>query len=336
MIRTTFSDDTTSGRWSACLRGPTRKVTIVARAEDGYGFDWLAAFKRDFLPHGVEAKSSNVLPIMDAQPRARQHVLGNLGGYSIFVVDLHEFGRHILEGIVDHLRPLIPPRLDPYDFVLRLPFPESNAHQFLRQMAVRESILGKLEYLLAWCTNPFAEEMKGWSVGSSGSPINVELTVRRELGDMDDRQLASFFARLGAAVGDILSPERQAEALMRCAEDRRYFVGGYFACQLLRVDVETDKIYDIGPAPVLIQLKSADVRIWNYMKSQVAFSLEDQVRRGALDERASHAELGLQAADIAAALASRQYESASDDEEGARVKAVKRLFDRVSLNGRWV
>lgn len=336
MIRTTFSDDTTSGRWSADLRSPTRRVTIVARAEDGHSFNWLAAFKRDFLLHGVEAKSSNVLPIMDAQPRAREYVLRNLGGYSIFIVDLHEFGRLILDRIVDHLRPVIPPGLDPHDFVLRLQFAESNPRQFLRQIAIHESILERLERLLAWCANPFARQMKEMGIESYVSPASVELTDQATLRNMDDRQLASFLARLGAAVGDILSPERLAKALMQCAEDQRYLVGGYVACQLLRVDVETDKLYDIGPAPVLMQLELADNRIWNYMKSQVAFSLENQVRRGALDGRASHTELGLQAADIAAAIASRQYERASDDGEGSRIKAVKQLFDRVCLNGRWM
>lgn len=334
MNRETFSDDTTSGRWSPRLRG-RRKVTIVARVEDDRGFDWLAAFKRDFLPTGVEAKSSNVLPIVDAYPRARQHVLRNLEGSSIFIVDLHDLHHRILGEIVERLRPVIPPGLDPYDFVLQLPYPESDAHQFLRQMAAQESVLGRLEWLLAWCTNPFAEEMKREGLEPFASRRNVELADRAQLRDMDDRQLASFLARFGAAVGDVLSPERQAEALMRCAEDQRYFVGGHLACQLLRVDVETDKTYDVGPKPVLTQLELADNRIWHYVESQVAFTLEDQVRRGILDERASHTELGLQAADVAAALASREYEFASDDEEGARARAVKRLFARVLLNGRW-
>lgn len=335
MTRATFSDDTTSGKWSTQLRGH-RKVTIVARAEDNHSFDWLAAFKRDFLPQGVEAKSSNVLPILDAQPRARQHVLKNLEGYSIFIVDLHEFRRRTFGDMVERLRPVIPPGLDPYDFVLQLPYPESDAHQFLRQMAVRESVLGRLEWLLGWCTNPFAEELNREGLEPFASRRNVELADRTQLDDMDDRQLASFLARFGAAIGDALSPERQAEVLIRCIEDRRYFVGGYFACQLLRVDVETDKTYDIGPAPVLMQLELADNRIWHYVESEVGVSLEDRVRRGILDERASHVELGLQAADIAAALASCEYELASDDEEGARARAVKRLFARVLLNGRWV
>ena len=85
------------------LRGP-RRVTIVARAEDGSVFDWLAAFKRDYLPQGVEAKSVNVLPILDHQPLARRFFLSNAEGYSIFIVDFHEFRRRLLDGIVAKLQ----------------------------------------------------------------------------------------------------------------------------------------------------------------------------------------------------------------------------------------
>lgn len=335
MPRATFSDDTTSGRWSTRLRGD-RKVTIVARAEDNHSFDWLAAFKRDFLPQGVEAKSSNVLPILDTQPRARQYVLKSLEEYSIFIVDFHEFRRRTFGDLVERLRPVIPPGLDPYHFILHLPNAESDAHQYLCQMAVSPSVLARLEYLLGWCTNPFAEEFTREGLEPLVTRRAVELADRTELDRMDERQLASFLARLGAAIGDALSPERQAEVLMRSVEERRYFVGGYFACQLLRLDLETDKTYDIGPAPVLTQLELADNRIWQYVEKEVGASLEDQVRRGTLNERPSHVELGLQAADIAAALASREYELTSDDEEGARAKAVKRLFARVLLNDRWV
>ena len=241
--RETFSDDTTSGRWSTRLRG-SRKVTIVARAEDGQGFEWLLALKREFLPRDVEAKSSNVLRVLHGHPRAKQFVLKNLSGYSIFIVDLHELRRHILGGMVERLRPIIPPGVDPYDFVLQLPFPESDPHQFVRQIAIQESVLGRLEWLLEWSTNPFAGEMKREGFEAFALRRNVELVDRAKLDNLDDRQLASFFARLGAAVGDALSPERQAEALMQLAEDQRYFVGGYFAYQLLSIDLETDKTYD--------------------------------------------------------------------------------------------
>ncbi len=335
MNRQTFSDDTTSGRWSTRLRG-SRKVTIVARAEDAHGFEWLLAFKREFLPRDVEAKSTNVLPVLNRQPQARQFVLKNLSGYSIFVIDLHELRRRILGGMVERLRPVVPPGVDPYDFVLQLPFPESDPHQFLREMAMQESVLGRLESLLEWSSNPFAEEMRRGGLEAFASRRNIELADRAELNDLNDRQLASFFARLGAAVGDALSPERQGEALMKLAEDHRYFIGGYFAHQLLSIDLETDKTYDVGPAPVFAQLELANNRIWTYVDREVGLSLERRVRRGTLDERPSHTVLGLQAADIAAALAAWEYESAPDDEEGTKALAVKRLFARVLLNGRWV
>lgn len=335
MNRKTYSDDTTSGRWSTRLRG-LRKVTIVARTVDDRSYDWLAAFKRDFLPPGVEAKSSNVLPILDAQPMARQYVLDKLGGSSIFIIDLHELHHRILGGIVERLRPVIPPSLDPYDFVLNLPYPKSDAHQFLRQIAIQGSVLGRLERLLTWCTNPFGKEMQLGCDEPFAPSQNFELANRTQLSDLDDRQLASFLARFGAAVGDALSRERQTEAFLRYAEGHRFFVGGLFACQLLRINVETDKIFDVGPKPVLKQLELADDQIWRFVENQVVLGLQDRVRRGIIDERASHIELGLQAADIAAALACYEYESVLDDNDGSRALAVKRLFDKVLLNDRWI
>lgn len=129
--RVTFSDDTTTGRWSVQLQGP-RRVTIVARAEDGSDFNWLATFKRDFLPQGVEAKSTSVLPFLDTHAQARRSFVSNVEGYSIFIVDFHEFRRRVLDNLVTRFQSLIPPRLDPYEFVLDLVDPRSNARQFLR------------------------------------------------------------------------------------------------------------------------------------------------------------------------------------------------------------
>ena len=87
---------------------------------------------------------------------------------------------------------------------------------------------------------------------------------------------------------------------------------------------------------MFVQLELANNRIWSYVDREVGLSLERRVRRGTLDKRPSHTELGLQAADIAAALAAREYELAPYDEDGAKAMAVKRVFARVLLNGRWV
>lgn len=335
MIRSTFSDDTTSGRWSTELRGP-RRVTIVARAEDDASFDWLASFKSEFLPAGAEAKSTNVLPILDLQPRARQLVLRKVEGYSIFIVDLHEYRRSLLGDLAVRLRPLIPPGLDPYEFALQLPHVGSNARQFLRQMVISESVLGRLEALLEWTSNPFAQEMRREGLEPFASTRAVHLLSRTALERMDDGQLATFLARLGSAVGDALSPERQAAAILELFEHRRYFAGGYFAYRVLSGELEMDRVYDTGPLPVRLQLEAAHQSICDYVDREIHFRLGGLVQRGIIEERVSHTVLGLQAADIAAALAGREYESAANGEAGARARAVKRLFARVLLNGHWV
>lgn len=288
------------------------------------------------MPKGAEAKSSNVLPILDSQPRAFHHVLRQVETYSIFIVDLHEPRQRVLDDIVEHLRPLIPPGVDPYDFVLQIPHPDSKPHQWIREIAVQESVVGRLESLLSWCTNPFAEEMERHGLGLYADRRDVKLTDLKALARLDDRQFASFLARFGAALGDALSPECQAAAMMDSISEHRYFVGGHFACQVLQIDVETDKIFDIGPAPVLLNLELADERVWSFVEEQVAGRLFQRVRRGSLNESPSHVQLGLQAADIAAALASREYECASDDRPLARAWAVRRFFSKVMLNGRWV
>ncbi len=328
MNRTTFSDDTTSGRWSTGLRG-LRRVTVVARAEDPQGFEWLAWFKRDFLPEGAEAKSTTVLPIMDVQPsQAKELVLSSIAGYPVFSVDLYEFYRRVLGELVARLRPLIPQGLDPYDFTLRLLERKPEAHVSLRQIAVGGSALGRLEGLLESCVGP--PEDVGFDAGARS---RIELADRPTLAQMDNRQFAAFLARLGAAIGDSLDPGRQAAVLEKCLEGQFIFNAGHYACQLLAFDVQTDKIYDVGPVPVREQLEEADDRIWNFVQQQVTSGFFESARRGVLDEQASHTQLGLQAADIAAAIASREYESAPDRR---RVEAVKRVFGRVFFNGRWV
>ena len=318
----TFADDTTSGRWSN-LRG-SRRVTIVARAEDTTNYDWLLAFKREYLPPGVEAKSTNVLPILDLQPRARKPFFRNVESYSIFIVDLYENRRRLLDGLAARIRPVLPPGMDPYDFILQLPHVGSNAHEFLRQMAINHSVLGRLESLLEWASNPLACEMKREGLYDYCHTHPVELASRAALEKFDDAQLATFLGRLGAAVGDALSPERQAQAILESVEHSPYFLGGYFACRVLNVELGTDRIYDIGPFPVWVELDRAHKRIHDFMTREAQFRLRTLVKRGIVEERASHTEVGLQAADIAAALACREYESVTDDSWAARGRAVKK------------
>jgi len=284
----------------------------------------------------VEAKSTNVLPILDLQSRARKLFLRHVEAYSIFIVDLHEHRRRLLDGLVARIRPILPPGMDAYDFILQLPHVGSNAREFLRQMAVSHSVLGRLESLLEWTSNPLACDLKREGLSEYGYTQPVEIASRAALYRMDDAQLATFLGRLGAAVGDALSPERQAQVILESVERSRYFLGRYFACRLFTVELGTDRIFDIGPLPVQVELEHAHARIYDFVTREANFRLGTMVQRGVVDERASHAELGLQAADIAAALACREYESVADDAWAARARAVKRMFARVCLNGQWI
>lgn len=331
MTRRTFSDDTTTGGLSIELRGG-RRVTVVARAEDPSGFEWLAALKRDLLPAGTEAKAKNVLPLLESDQRIERIVLRQIASYAIFIVDLHALRRDLVDGIITRLGRLIPHGVDPYDFVLELPHIGSRARLFLQRAVIDGTVLGRLEALLDWCSNPFADGLAANGLGEFASRVRIEIANRAELERLDDRQLASFLARLGAAVGDALSPERHAKAMGDLAESR-FFSGGHFAFEVLRVDIETDKTYDVGGLPVLHQLQKADGDLWERLQRLTYGRLSTGIRRGVMAEEASHLQLGLQAADIAAALARHAYESAPDD---ARVAAVKRLFERVMVNGQWV
>jgi hypothetical protein len=110
--------------------------------------------------------------------------------------------------MVARLQSVIPPGLDPYESVLQLSDEWSNARQLLRQMAINRSVLGRLESLLAWASNPFAQQLGQEGLDLFTSSRSIELADRANLDAMDERQLATFLARLGSAVGDTLSPDQ--------------------------------------------------------------------------------------------------------------------------------
>lgn len=332
----TFSDDTTSGRWARALRG-SRRVTILARAEDTADFDWLAAIKHEFFKTQREIKSSEILRVMDAQPRAAALIWRNVENYSIFVVDLYEYRRTVLGGVVARLQPIIPPGVDAYEFVLELPQLGSKARALLREFAVSDSVVGRLERFLSWASNPIASEFEKEGLGEFGGQVVVELMDRRGVESFHDGQLALLLARVGAAIGDAISPNRQEATIRAAFHEGRFLAGGYIAANVIGVELGTDRIYDVGPQPVRLELEAVHRRLHEFAERSIWNRFADRVKRGILEERVSDNELGLQAADIAAALAAREYETAAlDESEGARARAVQRRFAMVLLNGKWL
>jgi hypothetical protein len=207
----------------------------------------------------------------------------------------------------------------------------------LRQFAVSDSVVGRLERFLSWASNPIASDFEKEGLADFGGRVTVELMDRRGLEPFQDSQLALLLARVGAAVGDAISPARQERAIQSAFDEGRFLSGGYLAAKVLGVELGTDRIYDVGPRPVRPELEAVHRRLHEFAEQAMWRNLSNRVRRGALEERVSEDELGLQAADIAAALAAREYETAAEDEgDGARAKAVQRKFARVLLNGKWL
>ena len=85
-------------------------------------------------------------------------------------------------------------------------------------MAIRHSALGQLESTLEWASNPIASELRREGLEQFACSRPVELADRANLDAMNDTQLANFLARLGSAVGDALSPERQSQVMLESFE----------------------------------------------------------------------------------------------------------------------
>jgi Lon protease-like protein len=180
MSRRTYSDDRATGEWTTSLRG-SRRVTVVARAEDRTGYESVAALKRDYLPPRTEAKSALVLPIFDARPEARALVSKAVASYAIVLVDVNEFARQMAQDLVDRLCFVVPPAMDPFEFVVNLPDANSNARLFLRQAALNKSILGRLEAVMEWSANPFSEEFERAGLAEYAGHPQVSLADRERL-----------------------------------------------------------------------------------------------------------------------------------------------------------
>jgi hypothetical protein len=160
------------------------------------------------------------------------------------------------------LRRHIPAGRDPYEFILALPYPGFDFAARIRELAISDSVLGHIESLLEFATDPFAgiSSRERKELGPYADRRRPELLNRVELQGMGDRQLGMLLGRLGVAIGDALSPKRQAVAILESFADHRYFRGGYFAYKVLSLDIATDRIYDFADAQVMMQVGRAPTR----------------------------------------------------------------------------
>lgn len=320
----TFADETSTGI-RPDLRGP-RRATIAARIDDD-DFDWWLRFVREYLHPGIEPKSLYVLPIVQYDPRARDQLLDGVSGSAIAIVDFSDFTRSLLEEVRKVFDRTGPP-VDVMEAFRTGRLPRDLTEkilQFAREDGVESSTIPRTEWLLreaARATGIISDDPR-------------QIFNRDELLKMDAQQLRELIARFALALGDALHPQHQADIIERHLEDARFISEGHVAYLALEETMAPDRFYDQGSATVFAMLDAAHSRITDALERMRMFQLQQDIRAGALVQEDSRRVLGLQLADIAAAVARDAYENATGDCL-SRARAVRSIFSRVLLNDKWL
>lgn len=147
----------------------------------------------------------------------------------------------------------------------------SNGRELMRQMLVNESVVGRVENLMEWSANPLSDNLEKAGFADFVQRPSVQLLPPTELSAMRESHLALLLARLGAAIADALSAERQAQFLQDAMDAQRISVPDYYASKLLAKDIETDRIFDDGPAPVMHRLEKANYSIRSCVQTRQTF-----------------------------------------------------------------
>jgi hypothetical protein len=325
--RITFADESSTGQYFAEYRGIGR-ATIAARCEADDDFEWLARFKHDFLPDGVEPKSEIVLAVMGNCPRARETVLGNIQGSTIIIVDFYEHTRGLIEGVFKAAGLALPPAGDPLDAL--------RSHELLRPVA--GSILRSArEGAIVGSIIPSVESTLRTAGGICRAPLGSGRTLfnRGALREMNPREFKELVARFSVALGDALHPDVQAEALEELYQQFNVFSPGRIAVISIQHAMEPDRVYDQGQDSVFELVSKAHSDIEKMLQAARDGHIIETSAAGRLSQEDSRCVLGLQAADIAAAIARREFERSPRSVRQGAV-AVRGLFARVLLNDTWM
>jgi hypothetical protein len=327
--QTCYSDETSTGNRSEAFRGHGR-ATIAARATDDNDFLWLKRFHRDFLRDNAEMKSAPVLKMMHANPAADRFVRDNTGRATIVIVDLLDSYRQVLDPIYDLLgergltRDEILARIstnpgfkDVFDNLLRR----------VRARARSRTLVSKVESLFQDITRhpgAFAEDREF-------------LVALRSLHEMKNKEFKEFVARFSVIFSNALAPDKRAEAIRKAWEAKPlgFVHEGYVAMVTLTEAVSANHVFDLGNIIAFEKLRTAHDKLDDALSAHSHSYLGERHPRGTLVQEDSRRFLGIQAADIAAGIASEIYQRFPEDRlAGAR--EVRRVFNRVLMNDRWI
>ena len=254
-------------------------------------------------------------------------VLNHIANASVFITDLGEHYRDLLTGVFRKIGKAPPTRSEGIDFLARTELQRSFSEKLLT--AARE-------FALFQTTIPQVESLVREAVSRAGMPSrdNEPLVDRNALREMNQKTFREFVTRFAVAFADCLSPDRQAANIISAIESERFLVSGYIAFVTLGEVVTINRFFDVGDAKAFNELEKAHAKIEASLSRVQGQFFWLNIRGGRLKQEDSAQLLGIQAADLAAAIASIEYEEFPNDRT-AGIAAIKQKFHRVLVNGRW-
>jgi hypothetical protein len=302
------------------------RALVAARADGHDDFDWLARIRRDHLPGLTEVKSQHVLELTLVDSRVRTQVIDAVRDYSIFVVDLQAHYSALMATLRAKLS--IPLSIDPIAFLAEDEARAEVARAYLdgvRAGAVFQSTIPVVENMLR-------SAMQAVGLRPSGDATLVD---RRVLLEMGDREFKELLVRFAVALGDAMDPRKQADFIAENGDALRFWSEGQFCCFALSEEVGYDLFLDKGTARVFRMVEDAHGKIVSTLDEARRRFFISTLRGGKVVEEDSRLVLGIQAADVAAAIASREYQKHPEDRlRGAH--GIRAIFSRVLWNTTWL
>lgn len=322
-----FADETPTGRYLVRARGP-RRALIAAKVE-GRNYDWWRGFCRDYFPDVPEVKSGYALPLIQAKAEARDRLLRGLTietKTTIVIIDFSEHTASLVRSLYEDWGVKL--ETDPLDILERKELgPEVTRAilRYARSTAIEKSVVTKVEWLLDDAL------MK--------APVIVfeepgQIVIREAFDKLDPKAQNELITRFAVIFAEAIDPTKQAELITRQLHGM-HFLGdeGNFAYQQLEDTLTADQTFDEGSRPAFKMLAQAHQKMVDVLDEAMWGQLSR--RAGSVKEEDSRSVIGIQVADIAAAVAAKEYELATG-EVRAKAERVRKIFDRVFLNDKWI
>lgn len=343
----TFIDETRTGVTQP-FRGRLRRATIAARCDaDEDDFEWLAKLYRDLavgnesLMKGLqEPKSELVLQLASKNSACQRALDDNIARAVIVIVDFSMLVEQVLRGLCKAFNVSTQLAGDPEEILATGQVPHAVVETMLQAAKARRIEVSAVSRVESMSTGvepgPAALALAG-AADAAGLASNEphQLLDRGALIEMGEGEFQEAVARFSISLGEAFHPKQ----LMRVVESRfereRFFNPGLISAESLYLSTTDHRIFDDGRAGAFLAVHEAHSCLWNRLAAQGHLFMLENLRPGVMVQEDSRNYLGLQAADIAAAIAREIYEGFPNDRR-AGAFAVSERFRRVLLNDSWI